>query len=226
MVAGLWIILSCAIIIRGSSVGESSIAGITYCSGGFWGVTAAIPAIQIAFSAYFGKVEIARFNAQNGSQRQTSSRALMDYTVVEWNWSNVLRYMIYAFVCGVLAGCLGIGGGLVLSPLLLELGFFPAVASGVSGMAVLVTSTAALFAYALSNKVYWEFVAILMPLTFMSTLIGKILIDQYAERNNKQSVIIWSVAIFLVVCLIMISTRGIIELSSDPSFKFTSPCNS
>jgi len=224
MVAGLWIILSVSILIRGSSAGEESFAGILYCSAGFWGMTVAIPLIQIGFSALFGKIEIDKAALDSGIQR-TSSKALLDYTDVEWNWMNVVRYMVYAFVCGLLAGCLGIGGGLVLSPLLLELGFFPAVASAISGMAVLVTSTSALFAYGLSNKVYWQFVILLMPLTFISTMVGKILIDSYAERNNKQSSIIWSVAIFLVLCLVMLTIRGLIELASDASFEFSSPCD-
>jgi len=227
MVTGLWVIVCCGVIIRGSSRGEYSVAGIYYCSSGFWGLTAAIPVMEILFSLYFGKVEIDRSKLDtSGSAWSSSSKALLDYTEVEWNWHNVVRYMVYAFVCGALAGCLGIGGGLVLSPLLLELGFFPAVASGISGMAVLVTSTSALFAYGLSEKVYWQFVFLLMPLTFVSTLIGKITIDNYAERNNKQSVIIWSVAIFLVVCLTMLTTRGLIELMDDASFEFSSPCDS
>ena len=112
----------------------------------------------------------------------------------------------------------------MLSPLLLELGFYPAVASGISGMAVLVTSTSALFAYGLAERVYWHFVILLMPLTFISTMVGKILIDQYAERNNKQSAIIWSVAIFLVLCLVMLTAKGLVDLAQNASFEFTSPC--
>jgi len=222
----LWVILCVGVIIRGSSVGEESMAGIYYCSGAFWGVYAAIPIVQMAFSAYFGKIEIDRTALDDNlnAVQRTSSKALLDYKEVEWNWTNVARYMIYAFVCGTLAGCLGIGGGLVLSPLLLELGFYPAVASGISGMAVLVTSTSALLAYGLAKRVYWQFVIVLMPLTFISTMIGKVLIDRYAERNNKQSAIIWSVAIFLLLCLVMLTSRGLIELIDDPSFKFSSPC--
>jgi len=222
----LWIILCVGVIIRGSSVGEESMAGVYYCSGAFWGIYAAIPIVQMGFSAYFGKMEIDKMALDDNlnAVQRTSSKALLDYKEVEWNWGNVARYMIYAFVCGSLAGCLGIGGGLVLSPLLLELGFYPAVASGISGMAVLVTSTSALFAYGLAKKVYWQFVILLMPLTFISTMIGKVLIDRYAERNNKQSAIIWSVAIFLLLCLIMLTSRGLIELIDNPSFEFSSPC--
>jgi len=225
MVAGLWVIVCGSVLVRGSSAGENSFVGIMYCSTGFWGVTAAIPIIEIAFSALFGKLEIDRAALDTKLEVcKSSSKSLLDYADVEWNWTNVVRYMVYAFVCGMLAGCLGIGGGLVLSPLLLELGFYPAVASGISGMAVLVTSTSALFAYGLANKVYWNFVILFMPLTFCSTMVGKILIDRYAERNNKQSAIIWSVAIFLMVCLIMLTSRGLVELIDDPSFEFSSPC--
>jgi len=227
LVVGLWLIVCVGVIIRGSSAGEYSVAGIFYCSSGFWGLTAAIPIIEIMLSTLFGKLEIDRSKKPKTEVAisRKNSIALSDYKEVVWNWPNVVRYMVYAFVCGALAGCLGIGGGLVLSPLLLELGFYPAVASGVSGMAVLVTSTSALFAYGLANKVYWEFVILLMPLTFLSTLVGKILIDRYAERTNQQSIIIWSVVIFLKVCLIMLATRGIIELVQDPSFDFSSLCD-
>jgi len=225
MVSLLWVILCCGVIIRGSSKGQDSIAGIYYCSSAFWGVFAAIPIVQMIFSAYFGKLEIDRsaLDSESGVQR-TSSKALLDYVDVVWNWTNVVRYMVYAFVCGLLAGCLGIGGGLVLSPLLLELGFYPAVASAISGMAVLVTSTSALLAYGLSNRVYWQFVILLMPLTFISTLIGKVLIDRYAERNNKQSIIIWSVALFLILCLVMLTYQGLADLIQDANFDFSSPC--
>jgi len=224
-VALLWVVLSVGVIIRGSTPGASSMAGIPFCSAGFWGVYAAIPCVQICFSAFFGYQEINRTDFDDAvALQRSSSKALLDYAEVVWNWKNVARYMIYAFVCGLLAGCLGIGGGLVLSPLLLELGFYPAVASGISGMAVLVTSTSALFAYGLAERVYWQFVILLMPLTFISTMVGKVLIDRYAERNNKQSAIIWSVAIFLVLCLVMLTSRGLVDLAQNPSFEFTSPC--
>lgn len=226
----LWVIVSVGVIIRGSSSGDYSIAGIYYCSAAFWALTIAIPVIEIGFSAFFGKMEIDR---QKNSPVDESvypikedKGQLEDYKEVDWNWKNVFHYMFFAFVCGALAGCLGIGGGLVLSPLLLELGFYPAVASGISGMAVLVTSTSSLFVYGLSDKVYWEFVGLLMPFTFLSTLVGKILIDSYAERNRKQSVIIWSVAIFLICCLIMLTAKGIIDLAASPDYSFSSPCDS
>jgi len=83
MVAGLWLIVCCVVIVRGSTVGESSIAGIAYCSSEFWGITAAIPIVQIALSAWFGKLEIDRVESRRGSLYSPSSKALLNYTKVE-----------------------------------------------------------------------------------------------------------------------------------------------
>lgn len=44
-----------------------------------------------------------------------------------WTKREVIRYPAYAFVAGTLVGMLGIGGGMLINPLLLELGVIPQV---------------------------------------------------------------------------------------------------
>lgn len=46
---------------------------------------------------------------------------------ISWNDGIFLKYPMYGFLGGVMAGSLGIGGGLILGPLLLELGIHPIV---------------------------------------------------------------------------------------------------
>ena len=46
---------------------------------------------------------------------------------VHWTPHLVIVYPIYALISGCMAGLLGIGGGLILGPLLLELGLHPTV---------------------------------------------------------------------------------------------------
>lgn len=50
------------------------------------------------------------------------------------------RLMPNTFISGVLAGTLGIGGGLVINPVLLKEGLDPQIAAGVSSVVVLFTS--------------------------------------------------------------------------------------
>lgn len=58
-------------------------------------------------------------------------------------WSNTifLKYPLYSFISGVMAGLLGIGGGLIIGPLLLELGLHPIVSTATSNFMVLFTSS-------------------------------------------------------------------------------------
>lgn len=46
---------------------------------------------------------------------------------VKWNKSLFIKFPLYSFLAGTMAGMLGIGGGLILGPLLLELGLHPIV---------------------------------------------------------------------------------------------------
>lgn len=46
---------------------------------------------------------------------------------IHWNTQIIMIYPLYAMLSGCLAGLLGIGGGLILGPLLLELGLHPLV---------------------------------------------------------------------------------------------------
>ena len=58
-----------------------------------------------------------------------------------WNDKIFIIYPIYSFISGVMAGLLGIGGGLIIGPLLLELGMHPIVSTATSNFMVVFTSS-------------------------------------------------------------------------------------
>ena len=60
---------------------------------------------------------------------------------VKWSISILFTYPIYAFISGTLSGMLGIGGGLIVGPLLLDLGLHPVVSTATSNFLVLFTAS-------------------------------------------------------------------------------------
>ena len=60
---------------------------------------------------------------------------------IKWSVKILIFYPIYALICGMMAGLLGIGGGLVIGPLLLDLGLHPIVSSATCNFLVLFISS-------------------------------------------------------------------------------------
>lgn len=60
---------------------------------------------------------------------------------IHWTSYIIVVYPLYALMSGILAGLLGIGGGLILGPLLLELGLHPTISTATSNFLVLFTAS-------------------------------------------------------------------------------------
>jgi len=80
---------------------------------------------------------------------------------------------LYSIVTGLFAGLLGIGGGLVIVPLLLELGLFPLMVSTTSSFCVLFTSSLNIAGAIIEGKLD-SFTAIVMG---GSAFLGSLLIS-------------------------------------------------
>jgi hypothetical protein len=84
----------------------------------------------------------------------TSNKIIREYTFrkaigfnytehdIKWDSNNICnKFPLYGFISGILAGLLGIGGGIILGPLLLELGLHPVVSTATTNFLVLFTSS-------------------------------------------------------------------------------------
>jgi uncharacterized membrane protein YfcA len=60
------------------------------------------------------------------------------------------QIMIICFIGGIISGMLGVGGGIVMAPLMLELGVEPKVTTSTSNFLLIFTSSAGTFLYFLS----------------------------------------------------------------------------
>eukprot|EP01017_Pseudomicrothorax_dubius_P024014 TRINITY_DN25563_c0_g1_i1.p1 TRINITY_DN25563_c0_g1~~TRINITY_DN25563_c0_g1_i1.p1 ORF type:complete len:422 (-),score=57.59 TRINITY_DN25563_c0_g1_i1:60-1265(-) len=119
-------------VIKGSQRFPSAL-GVDFCGFTYW--TLLVLAVVICFLFYL----------------HTSREVSRTYAIKErlgfpfedefrLNRGNVSKISLYSAIAGVLAGLAGIGGGMVMSPLLLEYGLRPQSASATSSLTVVFTS--------------------------------------------------------------------------------------
>ncbi len=82
-----------------------------------------------------------------------------------------IQLCFYASITGLLAGLLGIGGGLVIVPLLLEIGLYPLQVSTTSSFAVLFTSTLNIVQTILKGKLDYITLGSMFTSSFLGSMI-------------------------------------------------------
>ena len=120
-------------IVRGT-VRTPSIVGISLCSTPYW----------MVYALFFVVVLLITLSISKKEMKDCAHKKLMHYHFAEgdfkWGKSETLYLVIECFIGGVLAAIVGVGGGVIFSPLMLDLGLPAKVVSITSMYLVLYTS--------------------------------------------------------------------------------------
>lgn len=127
---------------------------------------------------------------------------------VEWNRKNSILFPIVCVVAGVVAGLLGIGGGVVKGPLMLELGADPLVASATCSTMILFTSLTALTSYLVFARVAADYSIFLFSLGVVSTMAGQTLGAMLIKRYNRKSLVTLSIAFLIAVSAVLMTSEA------------------
>jgi uncharacterized membrane protein YfcA len=74
---------------------------------------------------------------------------------VLWDAEKLRFYAFFTFIAGVVAGLIGIGGGMVLGPLMLVLGVHPSVSTATTASMILLTSSSVAVMFVMSGLIPW-----------------------------------------------------------------------
>ena len=118
------VVLFCALL-RGGRGGESWLGA--ECGGElYWGLFLLNLALLFAFTVFFRELVMTRYEFKELLGHQPMIGDL------RWTRDTTLQYPTVAIGAGVAAGLLGIGGGMVLGPLLVALGCDPMATAATS----------------------------------------------------------------------------------------------
>eukprot|EP00933_Yihiella_yeosuensis_P072287 TRINITY_DN80644_c0_g1_i1.p1 TRINITY_DN80644_c0_g1~~TRINITY_DN80644_c0_g1_i1.p1 ORF type:complete len:545 (+),score=90.33 TRINITY_DN80644_c0_g1_i1:33-1667(+) len=206
----MWAMLIILLVVKG---GKGSEGLVEYCSAGYWSMTA------LSFVWLFGFATCMGYRAVCKSiQKEAVNYPFVEGDVI-WTWQKFRSYSALTFSAGVVAGLIGIGGGMVLGPMMLQLGILPQVSSATTATMVVMTSSAAALVYVTGGLVPLSYAITFFWVAFVGAYIGKLYIDKLVKKYQMTSIIVLILASIIAFASVMMSINGIL-IYSDKDWQF------
>ena len=148
---------------------------------------------------------------------------------IQWNRKAIIKLTIIGFVAGFIAGTIGIGGGVVLGPILLGLDIHPVVCAVNTNFLVLLTSSSTTFQFILFNMLNYQYGLLSVIFSALGAFVATKLINEYVKRTGKQSLIVLILFIVVGISTIVLMVSSVTEIIEDYKngeniFEFESLC--
>lgn len=133
----------------------------------------------------------------------------------EWTEKGRCKFPLIAFGAGTLGGLLGLGGGIILSPVLLEVGLHSEAVQATTALFVFVSSSLATVQFAIMGMHVWHYAIWYSAVAVTATLMGQYICDMYVRKHKRYSVITLSIAAVLLVSMVALVFVGVRQVADD-----------
>ena len=201
----VWIGLLSVLVLRGRK-GAPGLLGLTPCGVGYWGITAA-GFVWLFVTSVIGGRRLVRL----GQQKRACDYLEGD---VVWDGPRAARCLVQALLAGVMAGLVGVGGGMVLGPMMLELGVLPQVSSATTGTMVLLTSSSAAAVFLLANLIPLDYALGFGLVACAGGFVGKAGLGYLVKKYKLSALIILLLGGLIAVSMLATAAAGLLDLYS------------
>jgi uncharacterized membrane protein YfcA len=193
---GAWILTFVIALFKGKA-GSASAIGVQCNTGGYWATIIVGSILLIVITAYIRKVVLDGI-AKNGASGD-----------IKWDAENTIKYPAICVVCGIMAGLMGIGGGMVVGPLLIELGVVPQVVAATSAYTVVITASSATVQFMVMGSLQYDYGGFFAAVGLVTTFFGQWVVDGMIKKYNRASVIVFAIAAIMVIATVLLGYTGI-----------------
>ena len=184
-----------------------SMIGITFCGVAYWGLNI----LSFCINFFFIKVLIERYNRNDAIKEKLNYK--FHPTDFRISPKSTMNLSIFSIIAGTMAGMLGIGGGMVINPLLLELGLKPTVVASTSGFTILFTSSLSLAQTVLHGDISLYQVGWFGSLSLVGSYGISALINFLTRKYKRESLVLFMIAFVVFLALLIIPIYGIYKIT-------------
>ena len=134
---------------------------------------------------------------------------------VKWTPRTTSYLSSIAFICGLMAGLLGIGGGTIYNPLFVKMGKHPLVASATGMYLVMVTAISTLVQYIYAGFIYYDYAGWVSMFVIAGSLIGQMGVNSLVKSSGRPSVVLFFLCFVMFLTLIMVPVYEITTILND-----------
>ncbi|KAG5038327.1 hypothetical protein JHK86_019167 [Glycine max] len=201
----VWLSFFSLYLLRGNKYGQSIIP-MEPCGVGYWILSSAQVPLALFFTAWI---------VYRKESHQDQNLMQEDPCLSSNGPSNKLIFPMMALLAGILGGVFGIGGGMLISPLLLHVGIAPEVTAATCSFMVFFSSTMSALQYLLLGMDHIETALILALICFVASLIGLLVVQRAIQSYGRPSLIVFSVSIVMTLSIVLMTSFGVIRTWKD-----------
>ncbi|CAN4116650.1 unnamed protein product [Withania somnifera] len=142
--------------------------------------------------------------------------------------SRMFIFPLMALLAGVLGGVFGIGGGMLISPLLIQVGISPEITAATCSFMVFFSSTMSAVQYLFLGMEHVKVAFIFAIICLLASLIGLVVVQRAIEHHGRASLIVFSVGIVMALSTVLITSFGAVDVwrdyTSGKYMGFKPPC--
>ncbi|KAI9112425.1 hypothetical protein K1719_016622 [Acacia pycnantha] len=116
---------------------------------------------------------------------------------------------------GILGGVFRIGGGMLISSLLLQVGIASEITAATSSFMVIFSSTMSTLQYALMGIHDINKALILSTISFVASLVGLLVVQRAVRKYKRASLIVFSLSATMALNIVLMTSFGVIGIWRD-----------
>lgn len=172
--------------------GGPSVVGVRSCSPLYWVLLWGLFPILGLLSWLIARQLVAKYHVKRSLNFQFLN------SDIEWTDKRTYVTMIISLCAGLLSSLLGVGGGMLINPLLLELGVAPDCTAATSSLMILFTSISAIAQYGILGRIQWDYAGFLFILGLIGSVVGQHILGTIVKKYKSQSWILLAMLLIIV----------------------------
>ncbi|KAI5080051.1 hypothetical protein GOP47_0005530 [Adiantum capillus-veneris] len=220
MLCLIWIAFLAVQLVRGSSDGQNFF-GIETCGTIYWMVTL----VQLPFAMVVTAFTLLHFQRNNKKE----GGAIASEEAISLMGSGSMTLLpVYGLVAGFLGGMLGLGGGMIISPLFLEMGMHPQTTAATCSYMVFFSSSLSVIQFWLLGRIPELYALASASVALVFSMTGMLVIHTVISKYGRVSLIVFSVSTVMGISAILMAFFGtwdvIVQIEQNAYMGFRSPC--